>query len=55
MGIVLSHLTECLCAPGRKHYQNLEERIEELELRAEHSQALGLCCAGPSRQSREWR
>ena len=31
MGILLSHLTECLCAPVRKRYQDLEERIEDLE------------------------
>ena len=31
MGIVLSHLTECLCAPVRKQYYELEERIEDLE------------------------
>ena len=55
MGVIASAMIECLCAPTRQRCDRLEERIQDLEFRAEHSGALGLCCAAPARSSQAHR
>ena len=52
MGAVVTTLAETfsdLCCARRVSV--LEERVNDLEASQRHSQALGLCCAGPARTS----